>query len=99
MVSVDINKIADKGTYYEMPVSIGGWAGFYDEDTGPDTIVRVSKSVAITWQDEQGQRLVSFSEYLKIIKKLYPNWGGFRMVTPVQDAKGYIIAFADGRYS
>ena len=100
MVVADVNKIVDKGAYYEMPVAIGGWAGFTEEDAGPSTIARLSKEAKISWMDEQGQRQVSFSEYLSILRKLYGNkLDDIQMVTPAQDANGYITGFADGRYS
>ena len=98
-VNAHVSEIVDKGAYYEMPVSISGYARYIHESTGPGTIARVSKNAKVLWQDEQGQRRISFSEYIKIIKKLYKNLDDFRMVTPAQDANGYIIGFADGFYS
>ena len=98
-VNAHVSEIVDKGAYYEMPVSISGYARYIHESTGPGTIARVSKNAKVLWQDEQGQRRISFSEYIKIIKKLYPNLDDFRMVTPAQNANGYIIGFADGFYS
>lgn len=101
MLDASIDKLVDKGNYYEIPVFIGGWGAYYDEDAGPDTIARISKNVTVTWWDEQGQRALSFSEYLNTIRRTYKNdmRNSFRMVTPVQDANGYITAFADGMYS